>query len=124
MSGVIDKGAGAGVGVVGCSSLYLILQTASFLRWPGSLPMVVSDHFFPCATLASSALSRFFIVSRSWRGQTLRTPAGEIEWPSFLISLATRIWPKAGRSLCALDELEHIASAVLFDRQPFERIVR
>jgi hypothetical protein len=31
-------------------------------------------------------LSRFFIVSRSWRGQTLRTPAGEIEWPSFLIS--------------------------------------
>ena len=25
------------------------------------------------------ALSRFFIVSRSWRGQTPRTPAGEIE---------------------------------------------
>src|SRR3981189_2828788 len=41
-----------------------------------------------CATLASSALSLFFIVSRSWRCQTPRTPAGEIEWPSFLISLA------------------------------------
>src|SRR3977135_2243427 len=51
-----------------------------------------------CATLASSALSLFFIVSRSWRCQTPRTPAGEIEWPSFLISLATRIWPKAGCS--------------------------
>src|SRR3984957_13470314 len=47
----------------------------------------------PQATLASSALSRFFIVSRSWRCQTPRTPAGEIEWPSLRSSLAMRIWP-------------------------------
>src|SRR6202044_3393771 len=44
----------------------------------------------PQATLASSALSRFFIVSRSWRCQTPRTPAGEIEWPSLRSSLAIR----------------------------------
>jgi hypothetical protein len=47
----------------------------------------------PQATLASSALSRFFIVSRSWRCQTPRIPAGEIEWPSLRSSLAMRIWP-------------------------------
>src|SRR5579872_5791121 len=50
------------------------------------------------ATLASRAFSRFFIVSRSWRCQTPRTPAGEIEWPSLRSSLAMRIWPYAGRS--------------------------
>ena len=44
-------------------------------------------------SLASKALSLFFIVSRSCRSQTPRTPACEIEKPSFLISLATRIWP-------------------------------
>ena len=33
------------------------------------------------AIFASSALSRFFMVSSSWRCHTLRTPAGEIEWP-------------------------------------------
>ena len=43
--------------------------------------------------LGLERLERFFIVSRSWRCQTPRTPAGEIEWPSLRSSLAMRIWP-------------------------------
>jgi hypothetical protein len=45
---------------------------------------------------ASSALSRLLMVSRSWRNQTQRTPAGETATPRFLNSLAMRTWPKAG----------------------------
>src|SRR5262249_38198504 len=37
-----------------------------------------------CALLASSALSRLFIVSRSWRSHTQRTPAGETVSPRIL----------------------------------------
>src|ERR1700716_2968957 len=74
-----------------------------------------------CATLASSALSRFFIVSRSWRCQTPRTPAGEIEWPSFLISLATRIWPKAGCSSENSTIRASISGAVRFAKIGFLR---
>ncbi|ESZ23254.1 hypothetical protein X733_33410 [Mesorhizobium sp. L2C067A000] len=46
--------------------------------------------------LGHSRFRRFsrFIVSRSC--YTSRTPEGETEWPSFLASLARRIWPKAG----------------------------
>ena len=47
------------------------------------------------ALLASSALSRFFMVSRSCRCHTQRTPAGETVSPRFLSSLATRTRPKA-----------------------------
>ena len=41
------------------------------------------------ALLASSALSRLVMVSRSWRSQMRRTPAGEMVSPRFLSSLAT-----------------------------------
>src|ERR1700758_2433317 len=44
------------------------------------------------ALLASSALSRLFMVSRSWRSHTQRTPAGETVSPRFLSSLATKGW--------------------------------
>ena len=50
------------------------------------------------ALLASSALSRLFMVSRSWRSQTQRTPAGETVSPRFLNSLAMPTWPN-GRPL-------------------------
>ena len=45
------------------------------------------------ALLASSALSRFFMVSKSWRSHTQRTPAGETVSPRLRSSLATRTWP-------------------------------
>ena len=51
-----------------------------------------------CATLASSAFSRFFIVSRSWRIQMQRTPKGDTSVPRFFSSLAARAWPQAGWS--------------------------
>jgi hypothetical protein len=35
---------------------------------------------------------------RNRNDMTYSGVTGEIEWPSFLISLATRIWPKAGCS--------------------------
>ena len=41
--------------------------------------LALGQHQAFLATLASRAFSRFFIVSRSWRCQTPRTPAGEIE---------------------------------------------
>jgi hypothetical protein len=47
-----------------------------------------------CALLASSALSRFAMVSSSRRCHTQRTPAGETVSPRFFSSLATRTWPK------------------------------
>src|SRR5271166_253567 len=74
-----------------------------------------------CATLASRALRRFFIVSRSCRCQTPRTPAGEIENPSLLISLATRIWPKAGCSREKATIRASISGAVRFARIGFLR---
>src|ERR1700752_4373779 len=42
------------------------------------------------ALLASKALSRLFMFSRSWRSHTQRTPAGETVSPRFRSSLATR----------------------------------
>src|SRR3954468_18342273 len=51
-----------------------------------------------CALLASSALSRLFMVSRSWRSHTQRTPAGDTVSPRFFSSLAMRTCPKAGCS--------------------------
>ncbi len=43
-----------------------------------------------CALFASNALSRFCMVSRSWRCQTQRTPAADTLNPRFFSSLATR----------------------------------
>jgi hypothetical protein len=76
-----------------------------------------------CATFASRALSLFFIVSRSCRSQTPRTPAGEIEKPSFLISLATRIWPKAGCSSEKATIRASISGAARFARIGFLRLI-
>ena len=53
------------------------------------------------ALLASSALSRLFIVSRSWRSHTQRTPAGETVSPRCLSSLATRKTETVGHVLFA-----------------------
>src|SRR3954452_6450187 len=49
--------------------------------WPSRARRAGSSTRPSCAIFASSALSRFFMVSSSWRCHTLRTPAGEIEWP-------------------------------------------
>ena len=46
--------------------------------------------------MASSALSRLVIVTRWWRSQTQRTPAGDTASPRFRNSSATRTWPNAG----------------------------
>jgi hypothetical protein len=48
---------------------------------------------------APSALSRFFIVSRSWRSHTQRTPAAEMTSARRRNSLTTRTCPKAGCSI-------------------------
>ncbi len=50
------------------------------------------------APRAASALSRCFVVVRSCRGQTPRTPAGEIRTPRLASSLATRTGPQVGGS--------------------------
>src|SRR5262249_46325588 len=50
----------------------------------------LGQHQALLGALASSALSRLFIVSRSWRSHTQRTPAGETVSPRCLSSLATR----------------------------------
>ena len=60
--------------------------------------------------LASRALSRLFMVSRSWRCHTQRTPAGETVSPRFLSSLATRTWPKAGCSTATATMASSISS--------------
>jgi hypothetical protein len=41
---------------------------------------------------------RCFIEVRSWRCQTQRTPAGEIDRPRCLSASDTRTWPQAGCS--------------------------
>src|SRR3954467_15554464 len=73
-------------------------------------------------TLASSALRRFFIVSRSWRCHTPRTPAGEMECPCLRISLATRIWPKAGCSRDSAMMAASISGAVRFASRGLRRV--
>jgi hypothetical protein len=52
-----------------------------------------------------------------------RTPAGEIEWPSFLISMATRIWPRAGCSSENSTIRAAISGAVRFARIGFLRLI-
>src|SRR6201993_2166226 len=50
----------------------------------------LGQHQAPWALLASKALSRLFMFSRSWRSHKQRTPAGETVSPRFRSSLATR----------------------------------
>src|SRR5215211_7116882 len=74
------------------------------------------------ATLVSSALRRFFIVSRSWRCHTPRPPAGKMECPCLRISLATRIWPKAGCSRDSARMAASISGAVRFASRGLRRV--
>src|SRR5918997_827030 len=80
---------------------FSVLAVSSAASWPSVSPRP------SCATFASSALRRFFMVSRACRCHTPRTPAGEIEGPRWRTSLATRIWPKAG---CSSDSSTMITS--------------
>jgi hypothetical protein len=57
------------------------------------------------------------------RDQTPRTPAGEIGKPSFLISLATRIWPNAGCSSENATIRASISGAARFARIGFLRLI-
>ena len=50
------------------------------------------DQAAPQAIFACSALSRRFMVCRSWRSQTERTPKGEIDIPCLANSFDTRVW--------------------------------
>src|SRR3954447_3006569 len=70
------------------------------------------------ATLASSAFSRFFMFSRSWRCHTQRTPKGEMSRPHWRSSLATRAWPQVGCStaISTTGLLDLGLDAVLQDR--------
>src|SRR5207248_1352350 len=61
----------------------------------------LGQHQRVLGALGLKALSRFFMVSRSWRCQTQRTPAGETVIARFLSSLAMRTWPKAGCSIAS-----------------------
>src|SRR4029453_18268155 len=71
-----------------------------------------------CAALASSALRRSFIDVRSWRCQTQRTPAGEIDNPRRFSASETRTWPQAGCSIASSDHrlLDLRRCTVLQDR--------
>jgi hypothetical protein len=69
------------------------------------------------------ALSRLFMVSRSWRCHTQRTPAGETVSPRFLSSLATRTWLKAGCSLATTTTASSISYATRFFSTGFLRLI-
>src|SRR5262245_17787874 len=58
----------------------------------------LGQHQAVLGALSSRALSRLFMLSRSWRSHTQRTPAGETTSPFFRNSLATRSCPNAGCS--------------------------
>src|SRR5689334_1670807 len=72
------------------------------------------------AILASSALSGSFMVVRSWRTQTLRTPKGEMLMPRLSSSFEARAWPQAGCSIASADGglLDLRRDAVLQDGLP------
>jgi len=74
------------------------------------------------ALLASKALSRFFMVSRSWRSHTQRTPAGETVIPRFWSSLAMRTWPKAGCSMARATMASSISCGTQFFSTGFLRL--
>src|SRR5208337_1786614 len=66
------------------------------------------------ATLASKAFRRFFMVSKSWRCHTQRTPAGDTVSPRFLNSLAMRTCPNAGCSMASATMAFSISWATRF----------
>jgi hypothetical protein len=72
---------------------------------------------------ASSAFSRCFIVARSWRTQTHRTPAAEIVRPCFASSLATRCWPHAGWSIAMATIAPSKSLAMRLRRFGFRRLI-
>jgi hypothetical protein len=72
-----------GAAVARAFALELAVRLLSVLAFSKAMTCASVRIKPSCATLASKAFSRFFIVSRSWRCQTPRTPAAEIEWPSF-----------------------------------------
>jgi len=76
-----------------------------------------------CATLASSAFSRFFIVSRSWRNQMQRTPKGETSVPRFFSSLAALAWPQAGCSMAIVTTAASTSGEARFFRLGFARVI-
>src|SRR5208337_4311800 len=51
------------------------------------------------AILRNLGFERFFVLPRSWRCQTERTPKGEMESPRFLSSFETRTCPQLGWSM-------------------------
>src|SRR5260221_9494030 len=76
-----------------------------------------------CAALASSAFRRCFIAVRSWRCQTQRTPAGEIDRPRRLSASETRTWPHAGCSIAISTTACSISAGVRFFRIGFLRLI-
>ena len=63
------------------------------------------------------------MVSRSCRSHTLRTPNGEIVWPCFFSSLATRTWPNAGCSMAISTTAFSIAGSTRFFSIGFLRVI-
>ena len=76
-----------------------------------------------CAALASSALRRRFIEVRSWRCQTQRTPAGEIDNPRRFSASETRTWPQAGCSIAISTAACSISGGVRFFRIGLRRLI-
>ena len=60
---------------------------------------------------------------RSWRCQTQRTPAGEIDSPRLASSLETRTWPQAGCSIAISTTASSISGAVRFFRIGLRRLI-
>src|SRR6476646_5278842 len=89
-----------------------LLRLGAFER----LHLGLGEHQAPCAILDSKAFSRCFMVVRSWRCQTQRTPAGEIDRPCLASSLATRSWPQAGWSTAIATTAASMSGAVRFFR--------
>src|SRR6516165_1166994 len=79
-----------GAAVPGCSLSNSPCASFSVLAFSSATTCASVSTRPSWALLASSALSRFFIVSRLWHSHTQRTPAGETVSPRCLSSLATR----------------------------------
>jgi len=63
------------------------------------------------------------MVVRSWRCQTQRTPAGEIDRPRLASSLATRSWPQAGWSTAIATTAASMSGAVRFFKMGLRRLI-
>lgn len=75
------------------------------------------------ATVASSPLSGLRVVSKSWRTQTHHTPAGEIRYPAFASSLATRTCPQVGCSTATATTAASTYGATRFRRFGLRRLI-